>query len=480
MRTAVSAGAVLLILSACAEAPIPTTPSAGLRAVGPIATGSAAAEGRYLVVAHSNVPGDLADRVAAMGGTVSAVFAPIGVAVVAGLSADAAATLSRSQGIAHVELDEEIQWIPGDAEAEVEDATAFAIEEPSSHLPPTSAGFYPRQWGMRAIGAHHAWAAGRRGSPSVTVSILDSGIDYTHQSLNGMVDLARSVSFVSSDAALAAVRFPGQTLHPVVDLNRHGTHVASTVASTGHGTAGVTQRVRLVGVKVLAASGSGFTSGVLAGILYAADIDSDVINMSLGSTFSKSQFPGRASSIQRAVNYAHRQGTVVVVAAGNENADLDKLGDAFKSYCDGATVVCVGALVPDVAPPTVNGPFSTSYLRASYSNYGSAVDVAAPGGTGGNRFIWAACSSYSLLTTACQASKSFALGLSGTSMATPHVAGIAALIVEDVGKDRPDLVRQLIRRYVDDLGKSGEDAEFGQGLINVARAVGLAVAPLPG
>ena len=469
--------AVLLVAVACGEAPIPTAPPTALRAARGVASLTAAEAGRYLVVASGpSLPRDLAGRVANLGGAVDMTLAPIGVAVVSGLYGDDAAQLQKTQGVAYVELDEELQWISNDVEFEIEDAAgsdATAVDTPASHLPPTSAGFYPRQWGMRAIGANLAWAAGRLGSPSVTVAILDSGIDYTHQSLNGLVDLALSRSFVASDQRLIDSVFAGQNLHPVVDLNRHGSHVASTVASTGHGTAGVTQKVRLVGVKVLAANGNGSSSGVLAGIVYAADIDADVINMSLGSTYSKSAFPGRVAGIQRAVNYAYRHGTVVVVSAGNEADDLDKLGDGFKSYCDAALVICVGSVVPNAPAASVNGPFAAADLRPGYSNFGAAVDVGAPGGTGNNRFIWAACSSYSLISTACRASKSFALGISGTSMAAPHVTGMAALIVENVGKNRPDLVRDMIRTYVDDIGKTGEDPEFGKGRINVAKAVGI-------
>jgi lantibiotic leader peptide-processing serine protease len=457
---------VALLTASCVEGPtVPPSVVESPALTANLSIGAAEA-GRYVVVASSHrLNNGIRGSIAAAGGSMAVQYDEIGVAVVTGLTEDRAAW---QDGVLGVELDDEVQWLDNDVEVEVEDADA----SPESHLPPASAGFFPRQWHMRAIGADKAWAIGRLGSRSVTVTILDTGIDYTHQSLAGLVDLSRSISLIPGDQALITANFPGQNLHPIVDLNRHGTHVASTVASTGHGTAGVTQRVTLVGVKVLSAGGSGPSSGVLAGIMYAADIGSDVINMSLGSTFAKSAFPGRVAAIQRALNYANRKGVVVVTSAGNDNADLDHDGDSFKTYCDGATTVCVSATGPTASAGT-NGPWQNIDAKAPYSNYGrSAIDVAAPGGGGTSRSVWAACSSYSLLSTACQASKSFALGINGTSMAAPHVSGLAALLVEDVGRKQPGLVRQRLHQTADDLGDPGTDPIYGKGRINVANAVG--------
>jgi lantibiotic leader peptide-processing serine protease len=420
--------------------------------------------GKHIVLfSKQSLPGNLASRVAALGGTVDAAYAGIGVAVVAGLTADAAARLQAHDDVRSVEADVTVQWLdPQEVEvAEAENASEATLD-------PAGAVFYPRQWHLRAIGAQHAWAAGHVGSSSVTVAILDTGISPTHPDLVGRVDFARSTSFVPSDDALVASNFP--TLPNWVDLHYHGTHVAATVSSNAVAAAGVTSGVTLVAVKVLGAGGRGSTSGVLAGVMYAADIGADVANMSLGGVFSKALNPGFVAVINRAFNYANRKGTVMVTSAGNSNLDMDADEDLYKAYCNAPHALCVSATGP-TARVSVNGPWTDVDARASYSNYGAAVSVSAPGGNGAST-VTAACSQQSLAVPVCRTG-TFVVGLSGTSMASPHVSGLAALVVERVGRRQPSQVRAIVQQSADDLGDLGRDAVHGRGRINVARALGL-------
>jgi subtilisin family serine protease len=418
----------------------------------------------YIVISSgATLPKDYAARVAAFGGKIAAQYDAIGVAVVEGLTPDAAAALRSGPGIGIVEPDVEHVLLDPIGDVQLE-AVEDAVE---AHQSPTLGTRYARQWNMRAIQADAAWAAGRRGSPSVKVAILDTGIDYTYPELVGLVDLTLSTSFVPSD-----LPFIPAGAHPIADLHFHGTHVASTVVSNAHIFAGVTQRVTLIGVKVLSRTGSGSTSGVLAGIMYAADAGADVINMSLGSTFRKDSFPGFVSVINRAMTYANRQGTLVVVSAGNEADDLDHNGSHYKAYCDAPNVVCVSATGPTAAV-SVDGPWTNVDALAGYSNFGrSAISVGAPGGNSGGA-VWAACSRFTRMASlAVCRTGIFILGSNGTSMASPHVAGVAALIVEDVGADRPSQVKARLEQSADDLGQPGTDPAYGKGRINVARAVG--------
>jgi subtilisin family serine protease len=171
------------------------------------------------------------------------------------------------------------------------------------------------------------------------------------------------------------------------------------------------------------------------------------------------------------INYAHRQGAVVVVSAGNENINMDTFGeDWYKVYCTIPNVVCVSATGP-TSGGTV-GPWLNVDNRAPYSNYGVEwVTVAAPGGAAGGS-VTAACSRFSTQIPVCRTG-TYVVGISGTSMAAPHASGVAALIVERVGKDKPGLVRNRLSQSADDLGPAGSDPVYGKGRINAARAVGL-------
>jgi lantibiotic leader peptide-processing serine protease len=418
------------------------------------------------VFAEKEIPADFESRVSAAGGVIMKNFKGTGISAVGGLSPDAAAQLGASADVAHWNHDVVLTLDPPVGLPQVEALGEVGILSPSD---PTTASFYPRQWHLRQIGAHEAWAAGRLGSRDVKVGILDTGIDYLHPDLIGLVDLSLSRSFVPSDDALVAANFPGA--HPIADLRYHGTHVAATVASNAIAAAGVLSNVTLVGIKVLNVNGSGNSLNILSAIEYAADIGLDVINMSLGIAvpLSNAQYLWFSEMIDRTMEYAFRKGVVVIVSAGNENLDLDALGDYFKAFCTATTLTCVSATGP-TARASVNGPWTDPDAKASYSNYGvEHISVAAPGGNGVST-VTAACSGFSLVLPVCRTG-TFVLGINGTSMASPHATGVAALLVENVGRRQPGLVRQRLQQTAEDLGKRGADPIYGKGRISAKNAI---------
>lgn len=423
----------------------------------------------HIVLFKNGTPAGFADEVAALGGTVR--FQHKILALVDGLDSEAAVRLGTVGGVSLVEQDTEFAL----------DVTAGEIEPtfatPDSPSNPTLAGRYAWQWNMRAIGADIAWAAGYRGSPAVRVAILDTGIDRfgaNHIDLAGRIDYASGAQFMLDDPIVIGMGYP---VYPTDDLHFHGTHVAATVASNAYAAAGVTSGVTVIPVKVLGLrlgpngwGGSGTLGAVLAGVLHAADVDADVANMSLGGGFAKAANGRYLGLINSTFNYAHRKGLLVVVSAGNESIDLDHDGNFYKTYCSSPNTVCVSATGPATSADR-SGPWSDVDALASYSNYGrSAINVAAPGGDSGG-FVWAACSRASLLY-GCSGGN-FLLGSAGTSMASPHVSGLAALIVEKIGRNKPAQVKAILEQSADDLGQPGTDPAYGKGRINVPRALGL-------
>ena len=363
-------------LAACSdETSAPFSPDMSAPAFSMTEVSDAVLTDRHLVVFSSSnkIPAGFAKRVAALGGKIEASYGKIGVAVVSGLNDAAAAELQAFDDTQTVERDIEVQYVDPQQDAEL-----IAIDDasPASAANPATASFFARQWHLRAIGAEKAWAAGKLGSSNVTVAILDTGIDPTHPDLVGRVDMVRSASFVPSDAPVVQANFPG--MPNWIDLHYHGTHVGATVSSNASAAAGVTSGVTLMAVKVLSRTGSGSSSGILAGIMHAADNGADVINMSLGGTFRKSLNPGYVSVINRAINHANREGVVMVVSAGNDNYDMDSNEDIYKTYCMAPHVVCTSATGP-TARASVNGPWTNIDAKASYSNFGSYVTLAAPG-----------------------------------------------------------------------------------------------------
>ncbi len=413
---------------------------------------------------------------------------PIGVAVVAGLSDAEAEDLRGAKGITDVAPDAIFDLEPRLAGGGPETGSDLLVRAGPFTLAPAAPAFsqallagswtasagepsvaeyFPWQWNLRAVHADEAWARGRVGSPDVTLAILDSGIDYLYPDLVGRVDLSRSVSFVAADDDSVAMYFPDR--HPVTDLNYHGTHVAATAVSNGLVAAGVTSRTTLMGVKVCDASGNCPFGSVVFGLLYAADNGADVVNLSLGGSAARRDLKRYVGLISSVFNYLRSKGVTVVVSAGNEATDLDHDDNGYETYCSAPNVICVSATGPTSVDVPLYGPWVDVDAPAPYTNFGrSAVNVAAPGGTGSG-VIWAACSTSSLVIPLCQ-TDIYVMSLEGTSMASAHVAGLAALLVEDVGRN-PGQVKTLIQQTADDLGPPGTDPYYGKGRVNVIDAL---------
>lgn len=462
----------VLALQACQEQRAPTEIPRGALLASTTAPEPAS---RHIVVfTAERVPADFGARVSGRGGSIEASLDSIGVAVVTGLTEAAAAELAAAADVRAVEPDPITSLRDEEAaDSPADEAATEAAAPADATASPTSAQLYPRQWNLRAVFADQAWAAGFLGSRDVVVAILDTGIDYLHPDLVGLVDHARSTSFVPAENVSA--RYPGRL--PFSDLFWHGTAAASIVASNATLVAGVNRYVTLIAVKVADSTSTGSAGRLLAGIVYAADQGADVINVSRGHERDKSVNPGTVAAFERAVNYAFRKGALLVSVPFNDAADLDHNGDLVRLPCQAANAVCVSATGPTAAAG-FNGPWENVDAIAPYSAFGrSAISVAAPGGVmapPGFRTISLPCTTTPTATTAgdCRAGRPVQRGV-GTSWAAPHTAGLAALLVAQLGHGNPALIRARILQLADDLGEPGMDPLYGHGRINIARALGV-------
>ncbi len=447
-------------------------------------------EGQYLVeFKGAALPTDLSRRVAALGGTIVDRLPEIGVVVLANLT-DAAVSILRGQSdVADVTTDGLMSPIEERGHAVVNILPNAPTPLSATH--PEAAMAFPYQWHMRAIGADQAWRAGHVGSSDVRIAVIDTGIDPTYPDLAALIDRADSTSYCAGEDALVAREFPGNPLW--TDLEDHGTHVASIAASEGSLVAGVTSRSSLMAIKVLGIVPCA-ASNLTRAVYFAANHGADVINLSLGSAapFSRSGERGNLHYLHRAIQYALVKGvSAVVVAAGNDGFDFDHSGNSTEYFCDVPGVICVSATGPTDSGPELLGPFLNFDAPAFYTNFGaSAIDVAAPGGNvsfdasgnvAGISWVWGACASTdrqfdaagTLVPGQCSAGGfKFSIGI-GTSYAAPHVSGLAALLVSQLGHRQAAQVRSAIENAANDLGKPGADPLYGKGRINVARSLGV-------
>ena len=289
---------------------------------------------------------------------------------------------------------------------------------------------YADLWGINRIYAPEAWPMST--GQGVLVAVVDTGADTTHPDLAANLNTTNSWNYLSNSSN-------------ITDDNGHGTHVSGTIAAVGNnglGVIGVAYQAQILPIKFLDANGSGSSADGASAIEYAAEHGAKVISNSWGGPYSQ--------AITDAVTFAHNMGAVVIAAAGNSSSNANLYSPAGAPYA-----ITVSATDP-------------SDKFASFSNFGSKIDVAAPGVD--VLSLLAANSTFAQTQTANIVGGNY-LRLSGTSMATPHVAGVAALLLAEYPNLTPEQVRYLIQSGAQSLDPLGRDNYTGYGMINAATSL---------
>lgn len=273
-------------------------------------------------------------------------------------------------------------------------------------------------WGVSIVQAPQVWSITK--GEGVKVAVLDTGVDMNHPDL--VANIKTGKNFTTSDP------------NDYMDRQGHGSHCAGIIAGVDNnfGVVGVAPKAELYIGKVLADNGAGSIQSIVEGIDWAISQGVNIISMSLGCEVD----PGPA--LHQAIQRAHAAGIIIVSASGNENNHV-----GWPAVYE--EVIAVGAI-------------DQSFGRAGFSNFGRELDVAAPG--------------VDILSTYLNGGYA---RLSGTSMATPMVAGVIALLVSFTRKvglqATPDAIMNMISQRSVDLGNTGLDEMFGNGLINIYKLI---------
>lgn len=271
---------------------------------------------------------------------------------------------------------------------------------------------YARQWHLQRIGMPAAWDISK-GNSAITVAVIDSGVQVNHPDLKGKI--------------ISPINMLTGNVDTVAD--EHGTHVAGIIAASinNSGIAGIAPNVKIMPINVFSGDSASIYD-IIRGVYYAADHKANIINLSLGGTYY-------SQSLRNAINYASSKGVVLVAAAGNDSSNLLTYPAAFPG------VIGVSA---------TNGRDEIT----SFSNFGSYIDIAAPGEM--------------IFSTVTGSSYNY---MSGTSMAAPVVSGVSALILSKNPFLTPGDVESILKRSAYDLGQTGRDDYFGYGRINASLAL---------
>ncbi len=288
---------------------------------------------------------------------------------------------------------------------------------------------YSKQWNLHNINIQSAWHETK--GDGVTVAVIDTGVTQVPDLKE--TKIVPGYDFVNDQVS-------------ATDDNGHGTHVAGTIAQStnnNYGVAGVAYEAKIMPLKVLSASGGGTIADIAEAIRFAADNGADVINLSLGGS-------GESQLMEEAINYAHQKGVVIIAAAGNSNQNAAGYPARYPRVLGVAALDAAGK-------------------KAVYSNFGAGVDLAAPGG---DTSVSDAGGILQNTIDPAQGTAIFA-AYQGTSMASPHVAGVAAMI-KAVGVSDPntvvDILKQSARTVVEDPLN-----HYGAGQLNAGDAVQLAL-----
>ncbi|GLZ37649.1 S8 family serine peptidase [Actinokineospora sp. NBRC 105648] len=438
-------------------------PMAGVAAAGPGNPGThrsaAAAAGlrAYLVITAPNNTSGAKSAVSSNGGVVYASYDAIGVIVAHSTAADFASKMRSVSGV---------QQVGASRTSDVPAASSNpAIPTLPSETTPTAA--ETSRPDMTQIGADKAWDI-NTGSSSVLVGVIDTGVDDQHYDLKPNFDASKSVScaYGKADTRAGAWR-------PVAD---HGTHVAGTIAAAknGKGMVGVAPGVKIASIRVAEPTSQlFFPENVVCGFMYAGDNGFAVTNNSYWTDPWWANCPDNVDqaaiieAVKRAADYATGKGVLNVVAAGNENTDLDNKSNDTLSPDDSTPtsrpVTSACKIVPGELDSSLTvASITSSNTKSSFSNFANKVNVAAPGDN-----------VYSTLPGGGYGQ------MSGTSMATPHVVGVAALLKSVNPSATPADLKAKIAEQADDLacndsrckGTTAKNTFYGEGRVDALQAV---------